>query len=92
MRGLVSILVPVNRLSISPEDVMNDFAQSPSLTLLPAVDVAGGKAVRLTQGEAGTETSYGDPLDAAGEWVAQGAQWIHLVDLDAAFGLSLIHI
>ena len=86
MRGLVSILVPVNRLSISPEDVMNDFAQSPSLTLLPAVDVAGGKAVRLTQGEAGTETSYGDPLDAAGEWVAQGAQWIHLVDLDAAFG------
>ncbi|UPL12572.1 bifunctional 1-(5-phosphoribosyl)-5-((5-phosphoribosylamino)methylideneamino)imidazole-4-carboxamide isomerase/phosphoribosylanthranilate isomerase PriA [Microbacterium sufflavum] len=65
---------------------MNDFAQSPSLTLLPAVDVAGGKAVRLTQGEAGTETSYGDPLDAAGEWVAQGASWIHLVDLDAAFG------
>ena len=68
------------------KDVMNDFAQSPSLTLLPAVDVAGGKAVRLTQGEAGTETSYGDPLDAAGEWVAQGAKWIHLVDLDAAFG------
>ena len=65
---------------------MNDFAQSPSLTLLPAVDVAGGKAVRLTQGEAGTETSYGDPLDAAGEWVSQGAKWIHLVDLDAAFG------
>ena len=65
---------------------MNDFAQSPSLTLLPAVDVAGGKAVRLTQGEAGTETNYGDPLDAAGEWVSQGAKWIHLVDLDAAFG------
>ncbi len=67
---------------------MNDFAQSPSLTLLPAVDVAGGKAVRLTQGEAGTETSYGDPLDAAGEWVSQSASWIHLVDLDAAFGRS----
>ena len=65
---------------------MNDFAQSPSLILLPAVDVAGGKAVRLTQGEAGTETNYGDPVDAAGEWVDQGAQWIHLVDLDAAFG------
>ena len=65
---------------------MNDFASIPTLTLLPAVDVAGGKAVRLTQGEAGTETSYGDPLDAAGEWVAQGAKWIHLVDLDAAFG------
>lgn len=65
---------------------MNDFASTPALTLLPAVDVADGKAVRLTQGEAGTETSYGDPVDAAGEWVAQGAEWIHLVDLDAAFG------
>ncbi|MDR2321732.1 bifunctional 1-(5-phosphoribosyl)-5-((5-phosphoribosylamino)methylideneamino)imidazole-4-carboxamide isomerase/phosphoribosylanthranilate isomerase PriA [Microbacterium sp. NPDC089698] len=65
---------------------MNEFAQSPSLTLLPAVDVAGGQAVRLTQGEAGSETSYGDPMDAAAEWVDQGAEWIHLVDLDAAFG------
>ncbi|WP_460801710.1 bifunctional 1-(5-phosphoribosyl)-5-((5-phosphoribosylamino)methylideneamino)imidazole-4-carboxamide isomerase/phosphoribosylanthranilate isomerase PriA [Microbacterium sp. GXF6406] len=65
---------------------MNDFASTPKLTLLPAVDVAGGQAVRLTQGEAGSETSYGDPLDAAGEWVDQGAEWIHLVDLDAAFG------
>ena len=59
---------------------------SPALILLPAVDVADGKAVRLTQGEAGSETSYGDPIDAAGEWVDQGAEWIHLVDLDAAFG------
>lgn len=65
---------------------MNDFASTPALILLPAVDVADGKAVRLTQGEAGTETSYGDPIDAAGEWVDQGAEWIHLVDLDAAFG------
>ncbi len=65
---------------------MNDFASTPALILLPAVDVADGKAVRLTQGEAGTETSYGDPVDAAGEWVDQGAEWIHLVDLDAAFG------
>ncbi|WP_424936725.1 MULTISPECIES: bifunctional 1-(5-phosphoribosyl)-5-((5-phosphoribosylamino)methylideneamino)imidazole-4-carboxamide isomerase/phosphoribosylanthranilate isomerase PriA [Bacteria] len=65
---------------------MNDFAQAPSLTLLPAVDVAGGQAVRLTQGEAGSETSYGDPIDAAAEWAEQGAEWIHLVDLDAAFG------
>lgn len=65
---------------------MNDFASTPELILLPAVDVAGGQAVRLTQGEAGTETSYGDPVDAAGEWVDQGAEWIHLVDLDAAFG------
>ena len=57
-----------------------------SLVLLPAVDVAGGAAVRLVQGAAGTETSYGDPLDAALAWQRDGAQWIHLVDLDAAFG------
>jgi 1-(5-phosphoribosyl)-5-[(5-phosphoribosylamino)methylideneamino] imidazole-4-carboxamide isomerase/N-(5'phosphoribosyl)anthranilate isomerase len=57
-----------------------------TLVLLPAVDVAGGKAVRLVQGEAGTETSYGSPLEAALEWQAGGAGWIHLVDLDAAFG------
>ncbi len=56
------------------------------LTLLPAVDVADGKAVRLTQGAAGSETDYGLPLDAALDWAAQGAEWIHLVDLDAAFG------
>ena len=54
--------------------------------LLPAVDVAEGQAVRLVQGEAGTETSYGDPLDAALAWQNDGAEWIHLVDLDAAFG------
>ena len=56
------------------------------LILLPAVDVADGKAVRLVQGELGTETSYGSPLDAALAWQEQGAEWIHLVDLDAAFG------
>jgi phosphoribosylanthranilate isomerase len=56
------------------------------LTLLPAVDVARGQAVRLVQGAAGTETSYGDPLTAALAWQRAGAQWIHLVDLDAAFG------
>jgi 1-(5-phosphoribosyl)-5-[(5-phosphoribosylamino)methylideneamino] imidazole-4-carboxamide isomerase/N-(5'phosphoribosyl)anthranilate isomerase len=65
---------------------MTDFASRPELILLPAVDVADGKAVRLTQGEAGTETNYGDPVDAALEWARQGAKWIHLVDLDAAFG------
>src|SRR3954452_7200462 len=65
---------------------MTDFVSTPSLTLLPAVDVAGGKAVRLTQGETGTETDYGDPVDAAADWADQGADWIHLVDLDAAFG------
>jgi len=65
---------------------MNDFASTPKLVLLPAVDVAGGKAVRLTQGEAGSETTYGDPVDAALDFARQGAEWIHLVDLDAAFG------
>lgn len=54
--------------------------------LLPAVDVAAGKAVRLVQGEAGTETDYGSPLAAARAWQEQGARWLHLVDLDAAFG------
>jgi phosphoribosylanthranilate isomerase len=57
-----------------------------TLTLLPAVDVRDGTAVRLVQGESGTETSYGNPLDAALDFQAQGAEWIHLVDLDAAFG------
>jgi phosphoribosylanthranilate isomerase len=56
------------------------------LVLLPAVDVADGRAVRLVQGKAGSETSYGDPLEAALAWQRDGAEWIHLVDLDAAFG------
>lgn len=56
------------------------------LVLLPAVDVADGKAVRLVQGEAGTETDYGSPIDAAQDFENRGAEWIHLVDLDAAFG------
>jgi 1-(5-phosphoribosyl)-5-[(5-phosphoribosylamino)methylideneamino] imidazole-4-carboxamide isomerase/N-(5'phosphoribosyl)anthranilate isomerase len=57
-----------------------------ALTLLPAVDVADGAAVRLVQGAAGTETAYGEPLEAALAWQRDGAQWLHLVDLDAAFG------
>lgn len=61
-------------------------AEPPRLELLPAVDVAGGKAVRLYQGMANSETFYGDPLEAALEWQDSGAEWIHLVDLDAAFG------
>jgi 1-(5-phosphoribosyl)-5-[(5-phosphoribosylamino)methylideneamino] imidazole-4-carboxamide isomerase/N-(5'phosphoribosyl)anthranilate isomerase len=65
---------------------MSEFTSTPRLTLLPAVDVAGGQAVRLTQGAAGTETGYGDPVDAARDWAEQGAEWLHLVDLDAAFG------
>lgn len=56
------------------------------LVLLPAVDVSAGQAVRLVQGKAGSETEYGSPIDAARAWVEQGAEWIHLVDLDAAFG------
>ena len=56
------------------------------LELLPAVDVADGKAVRLTQGEAGSEEDFGHPLEAARQWINAGAEWIHLVDLDAAFG------
>jgi 1-(5-phosphoribosyl)-5-[(5-phosphoribosylamino)methylideneamino] imidazole-4-carboxamide isomerase/N-(5'phosphoribosyl)anthranilate isomerase len=56
------------------------------LTLLPAVDVADGQAVRLVQGAAGSATAYGDPLDAALAWQRDGATWVHLVDLDAAFG------
>lgn len=62
------------------------MSEEPRLVLLPAVDVAGGQAVRLVQGEAGSETSYGDPLEAALAWQRAGAEWIHLVDLDAAFG------
>jgi 1-(5-phosphoribosyl)-5-[(5-phosphoribosylamino)methylideneamino] imidazole-4-carboxamide isomerase/N-(5'phosphoribosyl)anthranilate isomerase len=57
-----------------------------TLTLLPAVDVAGGQAVRLVQGAAGSESGYGDPLEAALAWQNDGACWVHLVDLDAAFG------
>jgi phosphoribosylanthranilate isomerase len=56
------------------------------LVLLPAVDVADGQAVRLVQGRAGSQTSYGVPLEAALAWQRAGAEWIHLVDLDAAFG------
>ena len=57
-----------------------------TLTLLPAVDVRDGQAVRLVQGASGSETSYGAPLDAALAWQNDGAEWVHLVDLDAAFG------
>lgn len=56
------------------------------LELLPAIDVRDGKAVRLLQGESGSETDYGSPVTAALEWINAGAEWIHLVDLDAAFG------
>lgn len=58
----------------------------PRLQLLPAVDIASGQAVQLVQGIAGSGGRFGDPWDAAKEWQDQGAEWIHLVDLDAAFG------
>lgn len=56
------------------------------LELLPAVDVSGGRAVQLVQGVAGSERVFGEPVEAALRWQRSGAQWIHLVDLDAAFG------
>ena len=62
-----------------------------TFTLLPAVDVSQGQAVRLDKGEAGTETSYGSPRDAAQKWRSQGANWLHFVDLDAAFGRGSNH-
>ena len=61
-------------------------AEPPLFVLLPAVDVADGQAVQLAPGRAGSETRYGAPLDAALAWQAAGAQWVHLVDLDATFG------
>jgi 1-(5-phosphoribosyl)-5-[(5-phosphoribosylamino)methylideneamino] imidazole-4-carboxamide isomerase/N-(5'phosphoribosyl)anthranilate isomerase len=65
---------------------MSDGPAEKPLILLPAVDVVDGKAVRLVQGVAGSETDYGSALDAALGWQNDGAEWIHLVDLDAAFG------
>lgn len=62
-----------------------------TFTLLPAVDVVDGQAVRLNQGAAGSEKVYGSPLDMALEWQAQGAQWLHFVDLDAAFNRGSNH-
>ena len=61
------------------------------LELLPAVDVAGGQAVQLVQGVAGSEKRFGDPVEAALRWQEAGAEWIHLVDLDAAFGRGSNH-
>jgi 1-(5-phosphoribosyl)-5-[(5-phosphoribosylamino)methylideneamino] imidazole-4-carboxamide isomerase/N-(5'phosphoribosyl)anthranilate isomerase len=62
------------------------MTDAPRLELLPAVDVAGGEAVQLVQGVAGTGGQFGDPWEAAKAWQDQGAEWLHLVDLDAAFG------
>jgi len=70
----------------SPTPLTSRITRTDRLVLLPAVDVAGGQAVRLVQGEAGSATSYGEPLSAALAWQEAGAEWVHLVDLDAAFG------
>ncbi|MCF2706294.1 bifunctional 1-(5-phosphoribosyl)-5-((5-phosphoribosylamino)methylideneamino)imidazole-4-carboxamide isomerase/phosphoribosylanthranilate isomerase PriA [Arcanobacterium haemolyticum] len=67
------------------------MSNHPPLQLLPAVDVVNGQAVRLLQGEAGTEQNYGDPREAVASFMEQGATWIHLVDLDAAFGRGSNH-
>jgi len=56
------------------------------LELLPAVDIKDGRAVQLVQGVDGSEKVFGDPIEAALRWQEMGAEWIHLVDLDAAFG------
>jgi phosphoribosylformimino-5-aminoimidazole carboxamide ribotide isomerase/phosphoribosylanthranilate isomerase len=56
------------------------------LELLPAVDIKDGRAVRLVQGELARESVYGSPLEVALDFQKSGAQWLHLVDLDAAFG------
>lgn len=58
------------------------------LEILPAIDVKDGRAVRLVQGELSQESTYGLPVDVAQDFVSQGAEWIHLVDLDAAFGIG----
>ena len=91
MRALASCLPGCNHLArlgamAKIPSSAESVAATPSFVLLPAVDVADGQAVRLVQGEAGSETGYGDPFAAAAAWQEQGAEWIHLVDLDAAFG------
>ena len=55
------------------------------MTIYPAIDILGGKAVRLTQGRASDATVYGEPLEMAARWVGKGAEWLHVVDLDGAF-------
>ncbi|HEY3534672.1 MAG TPA: bifunctional 1-(5-phosphoribosyl)-5-((5-phosphoribosylamino)methylideneamino)imidazole-4-carboxamide isomerase/phosphoribosylanthranilate isomerase PriA [Pedococcus sp.] len=62
------------------------MSEAPPLELLPAVDVSDGQAVQLVQGVAGSGGRFGDPWEAARTWQDQGAEWLHLVDLDAAFG------
>src|SRR5699024_8333173 len=81
-----SLIVPDRARPGPPPLPWRNPMTAPVLELLPAVDVQDGRAVRLVQGEAGTETAYGAPLDAALSFQEGGATWLHLVDLDAAFG------
>ncbi|WP_307864566.1 bifunctional 1-(5-phosphoribosyl)-5-((5-phosphoribosylamino)methylideneamino)imidazole-4-carboxamide isomerase/phosphoribosylanthranilate isomerase PriA [Allobranchiibius sp. CTAmp26] len=66
--------------------MVSEQGTDPRLQLLPAVDVVDGRAVQLVQGVAGSGGEFGDPWQAALAWQEQGAEWLHLVDLDAAFG------
>jgi len=75
-------------MTINNSKSENSKSKILKLELLPAVDVKDGKAVRLVQGELGSESNYGSPIDAALDFQNAGAEWIHLVDLDAAFGLG----
>jgi len=55
------------------------------MNIYPAIDILGGKAVRLRQGRKEESTIYGDPVEMAVKWVAKGSAWLHVIDLDGAF-------
>ena len=67
-------------------DSSEKMPSQPALTIIPAIDIKGGRAVRLHQGRASHMTDYGDPVERAYEFERTGARWLHIVDLDAAFG------
>ena len=73
-------------MTTTSHQTMTRSGATDHLELLPAVDISGGQAVQLVQGVAGSEKRFGDPVEAALRWQEAGAEWIHLVDLDAAFG------
>lgn len=62
------------------------------MILYPAIDMLDGQAVRLRQGKRDDVTVFGDPVELAGKWRAAGAQWLHLVDLTAAFEGKTAHL
>ena len=67
-------------------DSLEKMTTQPPLTIIPAIDIKAGRAVRLHQGKASQVTDYGDPVERAYEFERTGARWLHVVDLDAAFG------